>query len=181
MALVDWVIVVVLVMAVAGGLQQGFFRAVFGLGGLFLGLLLAAWNYARLAVFFMPVVRYEPVADSIGFLVIAALVMAVAAIMGSFLAKAIRGIGLGCLDRIAGGVFGLLQGALIVMLCVLVTLAFFPQARWLSQARLPRQFFGACHVTTHMTPSELAQRIRLSLKRLEEKSPEWMHPGSVGS
>ena len=49
MALVDWAIVAVMVLAVLGGLSQGFFRSVFSLGGLLLGLALAAWNYGRIA------------------------------------------------------------------------------------------------------------------------------------
>ena len=55
---------------------------------------------------------------------------------------AFHSIGLGCLDRIAGGSFGFLQGVLLVTLGILVTVAFFPQAHWLADARLPRYFFG---------------------------------------
>jgi membrane protein required for colicin V production len=179
MALVDWAIVIVLALSVLGGLKQGFFRAVCGLGGLFLGLLVAAWNYGKVAAFFLPMVRMEPVADAIGFLLIACVVMAAAAMIGAILAKTMHSIGLGCLDRLAGGAFGFLQGALFVTLCVLVAVAFFPQARWLAEASLPKMFFGACHLTTHMSPAELADRVRQGLKAIEEVSPQWLHPGTA--
>jgi uncharacterized membrane protein required for colicin V production len=87
---------------------------------------------------------------------------------------------LGCLDRLAGGVFGFFQGALLVTLCILVTIAFFPRAHWLVEARMPKMFFGACHLTTHMSPAELAERVREGLKTLEEESPRWLHPGNPG-
>ena len=177
---VDWVIVIVIVLAVAGGLSQGFFRSVCALGGLFLGLLLAAWNYPRAAAIFMPLVRVEPIANAIGFLAIALIVMAVASIAGTILSKTIHHMGLGCLDRLAGGAFGLLQGALFVMVCILVAVAFFPSAHWLTEARLPKMFFGACHLTTHMSPAELAERIKEGLKMLEQESPPWMHPEKPG-
>jgi len=177
---VDWIIVIVLVLSVAAGLSRGFFRSVFSLGGLFLGLLLGAWNYSRVAAFFLPMVRIEPVANAIGFLVIAIVVMAVAGIAGSILAKTMHQIGLGCLDRLAGGAFGFLQGALMVLLCILVAVAFFPQAHWLVDARLPRVFFGACHLTTHMSPAELAERVRQGLELLEQESPRWLHPENRG-
>ena len=45
MTWVDWVIVVVLAVAMLGGLAQGFLRSACSLAGLFLGLALAAWNY----------------------------------------------------------------------------------------------------------------------------------------
>jgi membrane protein required for colicin V production len=147
------------------------------LGGLLAGLVLAAWNYARVAALILPVVRIEAVADAIGFLLIAIVVMGLADLMGKILSKAFHRIGLGCLDRLAGAAFGLFQGVVMVTLCILVTLAFFPRAHWLERAKLPPLFFGACHLSTHMSPAELAARVRLGLKTLEEESPRWLHPG----
>jgi membrane protein required for colicin V production len=173
---IDWAIVIAVVLSVLGGLQQGFFRSVCSLGGLVLGLSLAAWNYGRLAAVLKPYVKIDAVADTLGFLLIALLVMAVAGIIGNILAKTFHQIGLGFLDRLAGGVFGFVQGILLVTLFILVAVAFFPQAHWLVEARLPRSFFGACHVSTHMSPEELAQRVRAGLRSLEEEAPAWAHP-----
>ena len=180
MTVADWIIVVVLAASVLGGIAQGFLRSIFSLGGLVLGLLLAAWNYGRVAAFLKPLVRREEVADAIAFLLIAILVMAAAGIVGSILSKVVHKIGLGCLDRLLGAVFGLFQGALLVTVCILVTLAFFPQAGWLVQSRMPRYFFGACHLSTHVSPSRLSGRVRQELKTLEKSSPVWMHPDRSG-
>jgi membrane protein required for colicin V production len=176
MTWIDWAIVIVLALSVLAGLQQGFFRSVCSLGGLVLGLVLAAWNYARVAALLKPLVRIESVADTIGFLVIALVVMGLVGLVGSILAKALHQIGLGCLDRIAGAAFGLFQGALLVTLFIWVAVAFFPKAPWLTEGRLPKQFFGACHLSTHMSPEGLARRVREGLRTLEEESPRWMHP-----
>jgi membrane protein required for colicin V production len=169
MSWVDLAILIVLVLSVLGGLQQGFFRSACSLGGLLLGLALAAWNYARAAALLKPLVRVWPLANAIGFLLIALLVMVLAGIVGKIMAKTMHRLGLGCLDRLAGAAFGLLQGALLVTLCILVAVAFFPQSHWLAEARLPRQFFGACHLSTHMSPQELAQRVREGLRTLDVK------------
>jgi membrane protein required for colicin V production len=177
MGLVDWAIVAVMVLAVLGGFTQGFFRAVCGLGGLLLGLAIAAWNYGRIAKLILPMVRIEAVANAIGFLLIALLVMALAGLAGKILSKTIHSIGLGCLDRLAGAAFGFFQGALLVTLVILVTVAFFPRAHWLTEAKLPRLFFGACHLSTDVSPHELAERVRHGLNSLEEQSPRWLHPG----
>ena len=177
MTLEDWIIVAVLVLSVIGGLSQGFFRSVFSLAGLVVGLAVAAWNYGRVAALLLPFLKNEAVDDTIGFIVIALVVMGIAALAGTVLHKTFRRMGLGCLDRLAGGVFGFLQGALLVTLCILVALAFFPQAHWLAEARLPRLFFGACHLSTQVTPADLADRIRRGLGLLEQQTPAWMHPG----
>ena len=178
MTWIDWAIVIVMALSVLGGLKQGFFRSVFSLGGLLLGLALAAWNYGRVAALLMPLVRTEPVANTIGFVLIALFAMALASVLGTVLAKIMHQIGLGCLDRLAGAAFGLFQGALLVTLGILVVVAFYPKAHWLAEGKLPRRFFGACHLSTHMSPEELAKRVRQGLKTLEEESPPWMHPHS---
>jgi membrane protein required for colicin V production len=176
MTLVDWVIVAFLAIGVISGIARGFFRSAFSLGGLLLGLVLGAWNYWRFDGVLKPLVQSSELAHAIAFLVIALLVMVVAAIIGSLLAKIFRKVGLGCLDRMAGAIFGFIQGMVFVTICILVTVAFFPQAAWLTEARLPRYFFGALHVSTHVTPARLAERLKEELKALEYESPFWMHP-----
>ncbi|MGA8741131.1 MAG: CvpA family protein [Terracidiphilus sp.] len=175
MTLVDWIIVVVLAAAVLGGIARGFFRSAFSLAGLILGLALAAWNYWRFAALMKPLIHSVEAANAIAFLVIALAVMAIASILGSLLAKMFEKVGLGCLDRLAGGVFGFVEGMVFVMVCILVTVAFFPQTVWLTDARLPRYFFGALHVSIRVTPSRLSDRVRQELYTLESESQNLIH------
>jgi len=176
MTYVDWGIIIVLIGAIAGGLSQGFFRSVCALAGLLLGLSVAAWNYGHLAAWIMPVARLGALANAIAFLLIALLVMAAFDILGKVAAKTLHYMGLGFLDRLAGGAFGFFQGVMLVTLGILVVLAFFPEAHWLEHGKLPRLFFGTCHLSTHMTPTELANRVRHELDMLERDSPGWLHP-----
>ena len=178
---IDWAIVTVIALSVLGGLVQGLVQMALSLAGLIGGLALAAWNYHYLARLLTPVLKSEQVADVVAFLIIALVVMLVATMIGSILTRTMHRIGLGCLNRIGGAVFGAIQGAVLVTLCILVTVAFFPSARWLTESRLPRKFFGACHLSTHMSPGELAGQVRQSLKELQERTPTWMHPGSGAS
>lgn len=180
MTIVDWIIVAILAGAVLTGIAQGFLRSIFSLGGLILGLVLAAWNYGRLAAIVKPVLKNVEVSNAIGFLVIAFVVAALAAAVGIFLSKAFQKLGLGCLDTLAGALFGLFQGALLVTVFILVTVAFFPDTQWLTESKLPKYFFGACHLSTHVSPDSLSQLVRQDLDRLERESPTWMHPGKPG-
>jgi membrane protein required for colicin V production len=176
LTLIDWAIVIVVALAVFGGMAQGFFRSVCSLGGLILGLALAEWNYPIVAAPLNRLVHNAEIADIFGFILIAILIMTIFGILGNVLAKTVHNIGLGCLDRIAGGIFGFFQGVLLVTLVILVTVAFYPQAHWLVEARLPRHFFAACHLSAHMSPEELAKRVRTGLRTLETETPEWLHP-----
>jgi membrane protein required for colicin V production len=124
---------------------------------------------------FKPFVKVVEIADAIAFLLIAVLVMVVAGLVGSVLSKTFQKIGLGWLDSLAGGAFGLLQGVLLVTIIILVAVAFFPDAHWLADGKLPKHFFGALHLSTRISPDELAARVRLGLKLLQEGTPAWMH------
>jgi membrane protein required for colicin V production len=175
---IDWVLVAVLLLAAIGGLSRGFFRAAAGLLGLVAGLVLAAWNYQTIAHLFGSFIHSEPTANTTAFIAIALVVMIAAGILGAFLSSAMHKIGLGCLDRLAGGVFGLFQGALIITLIIWVTIAFFPKAEWLTHSRLPRYFFGACNLSTRVSPEQLGATVRAQLKELEAKTPDWVHKDS---
>lgn len=177
MTLVDWAVVIIMGACVIAGMAQGFFRSVCSLGGLVIGLAVAAWNYGRLAAVLLPLVRIPAVAYTVAFLLIALVVTGLIALIGNLLAKTFKMIGLGWLDGIAGAIFGFFQGIVLVVVFILVIVAFFPQEQWLAQATLPRMFFGALHVSTHVTPSDLSSRVHTGLRTIEEQSPGWMHPG----
>jgi membrane protein required for colicin V production len=177
MTAVDWVVVIILVCAVLGGLAQGFFRSACGLLGVVLGLVIAAWNYGKVASLFLPLVKIPAIANTIAFLLIAIAVMALIGLIGNLMAKTLRLLGLGWLDGLAGAVFGFFQGVLLVVIGILVVVAFFPQVHWIADARLPRMFFGACHVSANVTPAELGERVRNGLREWEAESPRWLHPG----
>lgn len=176
MTVVDWIIVVILAGSVLAGIAQGFLRSIFSLGGLILGLIVAAWNYDRIARFLQPILHNQSVSNAIGFILVAILVAAICATIGILLSKVFKKIGLGCLDSLAGAIFGFFQGALLVTVFILITVAFFPDTEWLTQSRLPRYFFSACHLSTHISPSGLSALVREDLNRLERESPAWMHP-----
>jgi membrane protein required for colicin V production len=175
MAFVDLAIVIIVVASILGGLAQGFFRSVCTLLGLIVGWSVASRNYERIASVFTPTVHDRTVIDVIVFVLIILLVMALFGVIGALLSKTFRSLGLGCLDGIAGAIFGLFQGVFLVTLGILIIAAFYPNEQWLAEAKLPRLFLGACHVSTNVTPSELASRMRQGLRSLENESRGLMH------
>jgi membrane protein required for colicin V production len=176
MSWVDWIIVIILAMSALGGVLHGFFRTSFSFVGLFGGLILAAWNYERLGATFRTFIPSETIADVAAFILIAAALMFFAALTGQILSRTAHRVGLGCFDRITGGLFGIFQGILLATAFILITVAFFPTTRWLTESKLPKAFFGLCHASIPMSPDDLASRIRGGLHTLEDESPQWMHP-----
>jgi membrane protein required for colicin V production len=99
------------------------------------------------------------VADVIGFLLIALLVMGLAGIVGSFWPRFLHQMGWAAWTGWPGRSSVFSGRAAGDAWCILV-LWLLSQAHWLAEARLPRLFFGACHLSTHMSPDELAERVR---------------------
>ena len=64
----DWIILFVVLMNVLGAIGQGFFYELFSFAGVILGYVIAAWQYPRVAAFYLRYVNSEWVADIAGFL-----------------------------------------------------------------------------------------------------------------
>ena len=175
MAWIDWLILIAMAGAVMGGLKQGFLRSVCSLGGIFFGLLLAAWNYEIAAKVFLPIVRWEAVAHVLGFLLIVFVVTGLANLLGWLLHSTAKTVGLGCVDALLGGGFGFFQGWLLVTIVILLAAAFFPHAGWLHEGRMPPLFYSSAHLGAHLSPAALAEKIRAGLDMIEHQSPAWMH------
>jgi membrane protein required for colicin V production len=172
---IDLIIVVVIVCGILGGLARGFFRTASSLVGLILGLSLAIWNYKSAARLFETFLHDRGLCDALGFLLVVIVVLVVTGIIGHTLAKGFKWLGLGWLDHLLGAGVGFLQGSLLVVLGILVMAAFFPGVEGLHHSKYAPPFIGACRAVTHMSPNELAEKIRDGLKKIEEATPNWLH------
>src|SRR5580700_11747860 len=114
MSIADWIIIAFLVFSVAGAAIEGFFHEAFGLAGLVVGYLLAAWQYHRLADWFAPHLKSPWLGEIAAFVLIFVGVLIVAGTAGRIVRWAMKEAGLSLFDRILGGLLGLLKGALFV-------------------------------------------------------------------
>ena len=89
----DWSIIVVILVSTVAAASEGFFHQAFGIAGLIVGYLLAAWQYARVAAWFAPHVNSPWLAPILGFLVIFVAVAIVAAISGRIVRWAMKAAG----------------------------------------------------------------------------------------
>ncbi len=76
----DWAIVVVVLVSTVTAAFRGFFHQAFGMAGLIVGYMLAAWQYPRVAAWFAPHLNSPWLGDMLGFGAIFMGVVMVAAI-----------------------------------------------------------------------------------------------------
>jgi membrane protein required for colicin V production len=168
MSIADWIILGFLVFSVAAAAMAGFFQAAFGLAGLVVGYLLAAWQYHRLADWFAPHLKSPWVGEIAGFLIIFFAVVIVAGLVGRLARWVMKKAGLSGLDRFLGAVLGLCRGALVVAIVLTAVAAFAPGANWLSGSQLAPYFLVGGRAAIWLAPAELRQRFYQGLDYMRQ-------------
>jgi membrane protein required for colicin V production len=119
---VDWAIVVILGLSILLGVLRGVVREVFALCGWIVGVLLAL-RFAEPLAQSLPLDLPSAARTGIvGLLIIVATLIA-AALAAAALRALLAAAKLSLEDRVLGGIFGILRGALIVALAALVAIA----------------------------------------------------------
>jgi membrane protein required for colicin V production len=171
MSVADWIILAFLVFSLVRAAMEGFFHEAFRLAGLIVGYLLAAWQYRRLADWFAPHLKSAWLGEVAGFLIIFFAVLMVAGFAGRITRWVVKEAGLSSLDRLLGGVLGLLRGSLVVAIVLVATTAFAPAARWLAGSQLAPYFLVVGRAAIWVAPPELRHRFYQGLDFLREPHP----------
>jgi len=165
----DWIIVIVIAMSVVQAAISGFFHEAFGIAGLILGYLLAAWNYERLAARYAPYLKSMWLGEIAAFLVIFLAVVLVAGLAGRIVRHIVKEAGLSFVDRILGGALGLLRGILMVAVVLMSMAAFTPTSTWLEGSQLAPYFLVVGRAAIWVAPSELRSRFYQGLDLLHRE------------
>ena len=169
MTAADWVTVAVIVVSVIQAAISGFFHEAFGIAGLVVGYLLAAWNYQRLAARYAPYLKSMWLGEIGAFLVIFLAVLIVAGIAGRITRHVVKEAGLSFVDRILGGALGLVRGILIVAVILMSMAAFTPTSTWLEGSELAPYFLVIGRAGIWVAPSELRGRFYQGLDLLRRQ------------
>ncbi|HKD02690.1 MAG TPA: CvpA family protein [Terriglobales bacterium] len=166
---VDWIILAVILISVIQATAEGFFHAAFSMAGLVLAYLLAAWQYHRLAAWFAPNLKSPWLGEIAGFLIIFLSVLVLAGIAGRIARWAVKEAGLSLIDRLFGGVLGLLRGGLLVCVVLMGMAAFTPTSKWLESSELAPYFLVVGRAAIWVAPAELRGRFYQGLDLLHHQ------------
>jgi len=102
------------------------------------------------------------------FALIFVLVVAVGGAVAALLAKLLRVVGLGCLDRLAGGFLGFVRGVVIAIVVIMVMVAFTPGPRpaAVQDSRFAPHLLWASTFIARMAPSELRDAYQAIRRKL---------------
>lgn len=125
--LVDGVIAIVILGSTIYSLIKGFIKELFLIVAIVVGVLVATKFYPVARDFFLPWLHNLTISTLVGFLLVFFLIAVVFVIIGNIVSKLVYILKMGFLDRILGGVLGVLKGILICGIGCMLILAFIPK------------------------------------------------------
>ena len=177
MNVADWIILLVILISVIQAASSGFFQEAFGIAGLVVGYLIAAWQYRNLGGHFVADISSHWLGEIVAFLAIFLGVMILAGVLGRIVRWIVKEAGLNVVDRFLGGVLGLVRGGLLVAIVLVSMTAFTPGSRWLTQSSLAPYFLVVGRAAIWVAPAELRQRFYQGLDYLRRgQTPEHGQP-----
>ncbi len=167
----DIILTVIFGLSVASGLFKGFFRLSIGLAATILSILLASWFYGIPAGFFAPYLKEQSLANFLGFLTVLVGIQLVGVLLAHLLAKTFKKAGLGWLDRLLGGLFGVVRAVLISTVFVMILTAFSstkaPDA--VAESKLAPYVMEGAQILVYLTPREIRDGFESNYEKLRVK------------
>ncbi len=165
---IDWVIVTIILFSALIAASQGFMYEVFSLVGVVAGYLVAAWGYGRVAPLYAPYVKTQWVADLCGFMTIFFVIVLLAGVIGRIARLGMKEVGLRWFDRALGGLFGVVRGALFVMVALLALTSFSPAtgSTVLARSRTAPYLLVLARAAVWVAPSQVRRQFQAGLEAL---------------
>lgn len=175
----DWFLVVLVVISTVAAFQKGIIRVLLSLGGVIAGILIASWNYEPVAVRLERSIASIAICEVVAFLGIFLLVFILVTLVARAIAKTVKAIGLGFVDRLLGAAFGLVRGVLLGIVAMMIAAAFFPESTWLRDSALSPYFLIGARAVSFVVPSQFGDRISIGAKYLLHETPELFRPHTL--
>ncbi len=181
MTLLDLLVVVVVAASTVAGFVAGFARGGIGFIAAIFGVLFGFWFYGTPASYIHQRVHSEAISNVLGFLVVFMLFILAGALVARLVVKFLKLVGLSWLDRLVGGAFGMVRGALVALALIAILLAFVPKPapNWMKDSLVLPYAMDASGVLASLAPGgikiafrEAAQEIRQEWREGLEKTRE---------
>ena len=168
MSLLDLLVAIVVGTSVAAGLVAGFARVGIGFIAAIVGVMFGFWFYGVPAGWVHRYLHSVAVSNFIGFLLVFWAILAIGALFAKVTSKLFKWTGLSWLDRLLGGVFGLVRGALIAVVMIAVLLAFTPKPmpNWMVKSQMLPYAMEASNAIASLAPNAIKNAFRESMLEL---------------
>lgn len=163
---IDLLAVMIVFICVISYAVKGFFRSLFGMAAVLVGLMLAAFFYNSFAPYYLPYVQTENIANLLAFVSIFIGVILIKEIVMFLVYKLIRSTRLRWFDKVLGGTFGFVTGWMICATLFLALTAFPVKIDSVRNSALAPYFLIGARMAVAIVPQELKDRFQAGYKRV---------------
>ncbi|MDD2603207.1 MAG: CvpA family protein [Desulfobacterales bacterium] len=172
----DIFVLIIVGYALIRGIFRGLIKEMAAIIGVAAGFWGAYTYYPLLADFLSPWIDNPGHLKIVSFLVIFCVVLLVVSIVGVVIKYLLRVAFLGWLDRICGGLFGLLKAVLITAVVLMALTAFLPKNAPLVRDSLAAPYITAISATlARITPGEFKTEFRDKLTEMRKSWAQKIH------
>jgi membrane protein required for colicin V production len=164
----DFIFSIILVISIVFALKKGLMREIISLVALIGGFFLSAIYYRVPARFLAEYSRTESVADLLGFLIIFIGCILAGAIISFIVNRFLKAASLKWVDRLLGGVFGLLRGWAICSMIVLAVIAFPVRDSIMTRSFFAPYLLAGARAAAFLVPNTLKEKFNSQYKKVVE-------------
>ncbi|MBE9567893.1 MAG: CvpA family protein [Proteobacteria bacterium] len=156
MTVVDVVVIFVIFLSALFSLIRGFVKESISLATWIIAIWLAATFASKLSAALPNSIESEAVRQAIGFGVLFVMTLMVGALVNTLVNQVVKKTGLSSADRIFGVAFGVLRGALIIVVFVIIGgMTPLPETEWWQSSVLLQWFESAAIVIQEYIPQDM--------------------------
>ncbi|MGC9966917.1 MAG: CvpA family protein [Syntrophobacteraceae bacterium] len=178
MNILDWVLICIAAFWVLRGLMRGAISQIFGIAGILIGFLVASYHYEEVSVFIIG--QFHSISGSaarpLSFVLLFLITWFIVGVVGFWIARLIRSVGLGFLDRLWGAMIGFGKALLfaIVVVSVLTLFSADGNPSLLAQSKLAPRIREASEFLFKLAPGRVQEELskkRQDVKKLVNEGP----------
>jgi membrane protein required for colicin V production len=151
----DAVFALIFMISIVFALLKGLAREIISLASLIGGFFLAVFFYHIPANLFKEISKTDAIANLIGFSIIFLGCILLGAVAAFLVNRFIKAASLKWMDRLLGGIFGLLRGWIIASILLLALIAFPIKADFLSRSVLAPYLLAGANIAIHCVPQKV--------------------------
>jgi len=162
----DFLVMAVVLLSILMGLMKGFTRELFSLAFFIIAVILSFLFYSDIGNFWISKLKDKDIANFAGFICVFTVVLIIGSLITYYVKKLLIVGPLKSVDRILGGLFGLLRGTLISCVIVYALVAFPLNNQWVQKSQLSPYIMKVIDIYFQLAPP--GQKEKLNFKTQSE-------------
>jgi len=158
--ILDVIFLMIVVFSVLFGIIKGFVRELFSLAFFILAVVLSFLYYFEVGNSFLGYIKKRDIANFVGFLIIFVVVLIIGALVTYFMKKIFVVGPLKSIDRILGGVFGLIRGILVSAILLLGLIVFPVSDNLILKSQLSPYILKTVEVVLNLFPEKFKEKFK---------------------